>query len=115
MCVTRALRACACVRVIVRACVRALFCRYCFDDSRVSPVKASSIASAEAYVLYFEMVDGDPPPATKVVQRPPTSDSSDEEADSDEAEVAVPPERHTAASSTSEDDDDDSSSSPDDE
>ena len=49
------------------------FGRYCFDDSRVSQVKASAIASAEAYVLYFEMVDGDPPPATEVVQRPPPS------------------------------------------
>lgn len=95
--------------------------RYCFDDSRVSPVKASAIASAEAYVLYFQMVDGDPPPATAVVQRPPPSESSEDEDaddsdDSDEdderggrGQVAAPPVRRSRADDSSSEEEDSSS------
>ena len=54
---------------------------FCFDDARVSPVKASSISTAEAYVLYFEMMDGEPPPPTPVRQRPPPDDTESEDSD----------------------------------
>ena len=89
--------------------------RYCFDDSRVSQVKASSISSAEAYVLYFQMVDGNPPPATEVVQRPlpSDSDSEDEQDESDEAEVAVPPESDSGTTTSDTEDDDVTSTSSD--